>query len=94
MANNLHCLFCPVQAEIANHAQHVEYESHGFVLYCVDNVAVMLCVKKVVSKGKKFSNWEKILREREREALKICSRGRSGSRINIAFVKETYLLYK
>lgn len=67
MANNLHCLFCPVQAEIANHVQHVEYESHGFVLYCVDNVAVMLCVKKkVVSKGKKFSNWEKNT-ERERE---------------------------
>lgn len=54
MANNLHCLFCPVQAEIANHAQHVEYESHAFVLYCVDNVAVMLCVKKSGIQGKEI----------------------------------------
>lgn len=41
-----------------------------------------------------FKLGETILRERERETLKICSRGRSGSRINIVFVKEAYLLYK
>lgn len=52
MANNLHCLFCPVQAEIANHAQHNEYESHGFVLYCVKKSGIQ--GKEIFKLGKKY----------------------------------------